>query len=68
MAESFGVVNEVTFNDLSLRSCSIVFKAEDVAESFFLATNQRTYEGQILVCREPERVVDADEPELPRFA
>jgi len=69
LAESFGIVDKVTFVDLMRRSCRIVFKAEDVAESFYLATNEKTYIGQILVCHEPERIVDDDEEEeMPRFA
>jgi hypothetical protein len=68
LAESFGIVDKVTFVDLTRRSCRIVFKAEDVAESFYLATNEKTYIGQILVCHEPERIVDDEEEEMRRFA
>jgi hypothetical protein len=53
MASYTGVVEEVVC-DVERRNCSVVFKNEAEAESFYLATNEKDYEGTILVCRGPQ--------------
>ena len=52
LASGYGVVEEVNCI-VETKTCEIVFRDKDLANKFYEAKNEQTYEGTILKCQPP---------------